>query len=137
MTAFADAMIFMVVMMMAISVTAACNHAEHGADIGPDNFLRDISSIELRLSDLTGIDDDSLVFLSDLLALSLAQETDVCRYLESILDAVFGENRYFLSFEYEGMHGAVGTEFDRYSSQDSRTIPVSIGGSIHIMLCIL
>ncbi len=137
MTAFADAMIFLIVMMMAISVIVTYNHIDQGADIGPDDVLRDISIIEMRLSDLTDIEDDSLVFLSDLMALSLTQETDVDDYLKSILDAVFGENRYFLSYRYGELSGSIGTEFDHYTLQDSRSIPVSIGGYIDVMLSIL
>ena len=39
MTAFADAMIFMVVIMMAISVTVSLNHTNEFMDVGPDVFL--------------------------------------------------------------------------------------------------
>ena len=137
MTAFADAMIFLIIIMMAISVTVHINHIDHDADIGPDDLLRDISSIELRLSDLTDIDDDSLVFLPDLMALSLKNETDVYGYLKCILDAAFGENRYCLFYQYGGLSKQIGTKYDFYASQDTRSIPVSIGGSIDVTLGIV
>lgn len=137
MTAFVDTMVFLVVIMMAISVTVTYNQADRGPDIGPDDVLRDIGGIEVRISDLTGIEDDSLVYLSDLMALSLTQETDVDDYLKSILDTVFGVNRYHLSFKYGDLSGSIGAEYDYYTSQDSKTIPVSIGGSIDVMLSIL
>ena len=137
MTAFADTMVFLVVMMMAITVTAITNQPNQGADIGPDDLLRDIGGIEVRLSDLTDIEDDTLVFLPDLMALSLVRGTDVDDYLESILDSVFGKNRYYLEFQYGRMTGSVGTEFDYYRFQDSRTIPVSTGGTIDVTLSTL
>ena len=77
MTAFADVMIFMVVIMMAISVTVSLNHTNEFMDVGPDVFLSYVGDTEVRLSDLTDIGDDSLVYLPDLMALSLTTDTDV------------------------------------------------------------
>jgi len=137
MTAFADAMIFLVVMMMAITVTISVHHPQIHPDIGPDEFLMDMSNIEVRLSDLTDIGDDSLVFLSDLMALSLVQDTLVEDYLKMLLDSAFGDNRYRLVMEYGGLDKVIGSDYEYYTVQDSRTIPVSTGGSIYITLSIL
>jgi len=137
MTAFADAMIFMVVIMMAISVTVSLNHTNEFMDVGPDVFLSYVGDTEVRLSDLTDIGDDSLVYLPDLMALSLTTDTDVEEYLEALLDSTFGSGRYRLVLMYEGQTGIIGSEHKFFTAQYSRTIPVSIGGSIYIDLGIL
>ncbi|MBR4202451.1 MAG: hypothetical protein IKQ93_02640 [Candidatus Methanomethylophilaceae archaeon] len=137
MTAFADAMIFMVVIMMAISVTASLHHHDESMDIGPDVFLSYIGDTEVRLSDLTDIEDDSLVYLPDLMALSLTADTDVEEYLETLLDSAFGSDRYRLVMVYEGQTGVIGSEHTFFTAQYSKTISVSIGGSIYIDLGIL
>ncbi len=137
MTAFADAMIFMVVIMMAISVTASVHHHNEPMDIGPDVFLSYIGDAEVRLSDLTDIEDDSLVYLPDLMALSLTTDTDVEEYLETLLDSAFGSDRYRLVMVYEGQTGVIGSEHTFFTAQYSKTISVSIGGSIYIDLGIL
>lgn len=137
MTAFADAMIFMVVIMMAISVTVSLNHTNEFMDVGPDVFLSYVGDTEVRLSDLTDIGDDSLVYLPDLMALSLTTDTDVEEYLEALLDSTFGSGRYRLVLMYEGQTGIIGSEHKYFTAQYSRTIPVSTGGSIYIDLGIL
>ena len=137
MTAFIDAMIFLVVIMMAITVTVSLNPHQESMDVGPDVFLSYIGGTEVRLSDLTGIEDDSLVYLSDLMALSLTQETEVEEYLEVLLDSVFGSKRYRLVIEYGELIGTIGSDISHYTSQYSRTVPISTGGSIYIELSIL
>ena len=137
MTAFVDAMIFLVVIMIAISVTITSTNNENRQDAGPDELLTLISRTEVRLSDITDIEDDTLVYLPDIMALSLIQETEVEEYLGELLDSVFGMKRYFLRYEYDDNEGSIGTEYSFYSIQDSRSIPVSTGGSINITLGIL
>jgi hypothetical protein len=137
MTAFIDAMIFLVVIMMAIAVTVSLNPHQESTDVGPDVVLSYIGGTEVRLSDLTDIEDDSLVYLPDLMALSLTQETEVEEYLEVLLDSVFGSKRYRLVIEYGELSGTIGTDLSHYTSQYSKTIPISTGGSIYIELSIL
>ena len=123
--------------MMAITVTVSLNPHQESMDVGPDVFLSYIGGTEVRLSDLTGIEDDSLVYLSDLMALSLTQETEVEEYLEVLLDSVFGSKRYRLVIEYGELIGTIGSDISHYTSQYSRTVPISTGGSIYIELSIL
>ena len=134
MTAFVDVMIFLLVIMMAIAVAVGQSHVivQDGSD--PDGFLGDLGSIKVRLSDFTDIEDDSLVFLTDVMAYSTVNNSSVGEYLESFLDSAFGKNRYHLTFEYNGNTKALGRNFKGFEEEASRSFAVSIGGSIDVRL---
>jgi len=133
-TAFLDAMIFLVVIMMAISVGIATTY--NGADDGPDpdDFLAGLSSVEIRLSDMTDIQDDSLSYVSDIMAYSLNHECAVEEYLKSVLDSLFGENRYCLRYEYGGSEKTIGDPGGFYPTSSERTMKVSTGGDLIVHL---
>lgn len=134
MTAFADAMVFLVVIMMAISVSVLHNPIHDSSGMGPDDFLDVLGSIEVKLSDLTDVDDDTLVYLIDVMALSLIKDNGVTEYLEKLLDDIYGRDGYSLSMEFGSASSSIGTERQVYSIEDSRTYPVSTGGALYVTL---
>lgn len=127
-------MLFLVIVMAAISVTVAYHAAD--TDIGPDPdvFLKEISVMEIRLSDLTEMDDDSLGYLSDLMAYSVTHDCGVQEYLEGLLGALFGKGRFLLEYSYGGHTVTIGEDRRYFRSESSRSIAVSVGGYMEAKL---
>jgi hypothetical protein len=133
MIAFVDAMVFMTIMMLAISVAASGIGGQH-APADTSQLLDAIGRAEVRLSDLTYLDDDSLVHLTDVMALSAMTDTGMDAYIRSILDPMFGENGYILTYAYGDSAVTIGDESDYCTAQESRTYSVSTGGTVYITL---
>lgn len=134
MTAFADAMVFLVVIMVAISVSVLHSPTHDSSGIGPDDFLDVLGSIEVKLSDLTDVDDDTLVYLIDVMALSMFKDNGVTGYLEDILETIYGGDGYTLFMEFGSASSSIGTERQIYLAEDSRSYPVSTGGALYVSL---
>lgn len=136
MTAFMDAMTFLMVIMVAVGAVASFMGSDYET-VNPDVFLRQLSGIEVRLSDFTDLEDDSLVFLSDVMAYSVNNNSSVEAYLEGLLSCIFGEHRFILIYTYGDSTIEVGDLYKYYRSKATLDIPVSIGGRINILLSIL
>lgn len=134
MTAFVDVMIFLTIMMLAITISAEVFADAEEEDIGPDEILNSLRSIEVRLSDFTGLEDDSLLYLSDIMAYSASYESRLPEYLGELLDELFGHGRYLLSYTYGQDTVEIGGLQVNIGSESSISIPVSIGGSIYVVL---
>ena len=134
MTAFMDCILFLMIIMMAISVTAVTNLPQDVGDDDPERFLSLMARAEVRLSDLTDIEDDSLVFMTDVIAYSVSHECSVNDYLKDMLDASFGEHRYLLEYEYGGISKIIGEDAGYFRYQSSTELPVSIGGKLSLVL---
>lgn len=132
--AMVDAMVFIVVIVMAASVVVGvASSTDEGSDAS--GFLEDLMASEVRISDLAE-GDDSLVRLSDLIALSLhTGQTGPSDYLHEVLDAYTGGAPYLLELTFEGPDGTtetmrMGSAGERLSSSSERTVPVTTGGSL-------
>jgi len=134
MTAFVDAMVFLAVIMMAIAVTIAHSPVQGGGGADPDQFLDALGSIEVRMSDMTDKDDDTLVYLVDLMAMSLFETNASQDYVEDILDTLFGQRVYSLSMEYGSRSASFGTSSDYWSVEDTRSYAISTGGTLNVTL---
>jgi len=136
-TAFMDVMIFMVIIMMAVSVTLVYTHDEVVSDEDPEDFLSRLTKVEMRLSDLTDIKDDSLVYMVDLLNYDITNDTDVSTYLEDVLNSVYGEHRFIM--EYSNQSGSVvlgdAEGFMRYLT--SKELRASNGDIINVSLGVI
>ena len=136
-TAFLDAMIFLVLIMTAVSVTAVAFHIDTDDGPDPDDFLTDLSKMQLRLSDMTEIEDDSLSYISDLMAYSVSHKCDVQDYLVTVLDEIFGERRYCMAYTFQDETITLGDPDRYYRSISCRSMAISTGGSIYISLSVL
>ena len=131
MTALVDAMVFMVVMMMVVSLSVyqVTANSDPGADAG--EMMDSLCGVQVRISDMSSLDDDSLVYLTDLMAVHTTNpNADLVSYLESVLDKQSGGRAYMLTMGYGGKTGTVGSDFPNESSSSHRELPVSIGGTL-------
>jgi hypothetical protein len=137
MTALVDSMIFLIVMMAAIAATISIHDHDDTPDEDPDDFLGNLSKVQVRLSDFTPLEDDSLVYMADVLAYSASNQCRATDYLSSILDRMYGQHRYCLEYSYQGSTGSVGDLKGYFLQQSTMTISVSTGGDIDLKLSII
>ena len=133
-TAFMDCMIFLVVVMMVISAIVTIQPYDDYFESDPEDFLSRISKTEVRLSDLTDLEDDTLVYLADVMAYDVLNGSEVRAYLESILNRMFGDHRYLMTYEYEGTVVKIGDMEGFFHLQSSKVIRISTGNSINVTL---
>ena len=133
-TAFMDCMIFLVVVMMVISAIVTIQPYDDYFESDPEDFLSRISKTEVRLSDLTDLEDDTLVYLVDVMAYDIHNGSEVRAYLESILNRMFGDHRYLMTYEYEGTVVKIGDMEGFFHLQSSKVIRISTGNSINVTL---
>ena len=133
-TAFVDCMVFLLVIMVAIAVTITFTNQSDEQDCDPDDFISSLSKMEVRLSDLTDIEDDTLVYVADVMAFDTANDTDVRTYLEDILGKMYGKHRFVLTYSYLENTVNVGDMEGFHRFESSRGIWISNGGTIYISL---
>lgn len=139
--AMTDAMIFIVVIMMAAAVTVGYMDHVSKDDRDPSEFLEGLMDSRMRLSDMTE-GDDSLVKLSDLAALHVNTGADGPReYLEEALDGFSKGRPYLLVLEFTppGAEGdpkrsEIGHPGSMTASSATVTVPVTSGGTLHAEL---
>lgn len=137
--AMTDAMIFIVVIMVAVSVTVT--YADHvsGDETDTSGFLEDILSSRVRMSDMAE-GDDSLVKLSDMIALHVLTGAEGPRaYLEDAMDDFSRGRPYLLEMTYvqsdgTSMNGSIGDPEGDSASSAERTVPVTTGGHLTVSL---
>lgn len=134
-----DAMVFIVVVMAACTVVAAIGLEDDDVDRAPSELIDAMESTMVRLSDLTD-GDDSLVRLTDLMALhSFSSCERVDAYVADILGTWARGRGCVLHVEFtdpgEAIHMvSFGTPGEVVSSSAERTIDVSTGGSVRLVL---
>ena len=136
MTAFVDAMVFLIVIMMAISLTASYSFKSTELREDPDDILTVLSGTELRLSDLTDVEDDALVYLVDIMALSFSESTRLDDYLYEILDGILGKGRYSFTYSMGDLTRTLGDDGLFFRYQDTKELRASTGESLVISLSI-
>ena len=123
------------VMLLAVSVTIHSVPHHHADEIGSDEFLEKLEGIKLRVCDVTSMDDESIVYLTDLLAHPIDDEGP-CEFLCSILDSVYGQNGYHLILSSDDFQRSFGTDgFCRL--EYSSSVRLTDGGTLDIVLGIL
>ncbi len=136
MTAYIDAIAFMVILVMALSALSATYGFEEETGPNASEVLDVISSSKVRLSDLIDMDDDAVVYLTDVLAYSVHTGDDgAISYLEELLDKHCRGHPYSIKLEFGEENKEVGSEVEVRSGA-SGEYPVSSGGSIRITLSI-
>ncbi len=136
-TAFIDTMIFVVIMIIAVSVTANTFFQNDSLEADPDDFLTVLSNTEVRLSDFTDLQDDSLVYITDVMAYSLSNESSLDGYLAGLLEEMYGKNRFLLTYSMGKRTGSVGVEDLFYVYQSSVQVTISTGDVLYITLSVI
>ena len=135
MTALVDAMVFMLVMMAVLSLTV--HHLDPGdrgySDAG--NILDSVCGVEVRTSDLTELDDDTLIYLTDLMAHHVSVgNPEVEGYLEDLLEKRCAGRPFSLEMGYGGHHKTVGSGRGDVLTSSHKEVPVSVGGILELEL---
>lgn len=133
-TVMMDTMLFLTIIILALTVSAHLVQDDHGYGKDPDEFLSDLSEMEVRLSDFTDMEDDSLVFFTDVLAYTVVNGSDAERYLRDVLDSIYGDSSYGMELEFQGKSIFLGEKRQFFSEMSSRQYSVSIGGSLYVTL---
>ncbi len=137
--AMADAMLFIVVIMVATVVVVAEEDPIRTDDRDASAFLEALVSSEVRMSDLDEGGDDSLVRLSDMMALHIhAGSEGTADYIRELLDAYCRGRGYLLTLTFgygeDAEEVSFGEEGGIPSSSAERTVPVTSGGELRAVL---
>ena len=135
MTAMVDAMIFIVIMGLAISAMFAFSGGEPAAN-DASSISDSIFSSKLRTCDLVDTDDSGLIGMPDIAAFHiLTGEGKAADYLGNILDSLLQRpNSYRLDIEYQGCTITIGSGDGDAVSGAVKEFAVTYGGSIRTEL---
>ena len=134
MTALVDAMAFLVIMLIVLSLSISHITPEEGRS-SADGIMDVLISVEVRMSDLTGLDDDSKVRLTDLVAYDMVNGTDrSLSYVEEVMDSFARGSGYRLMLEFGDLKVIIGDSDMEGSSGSVSDVFVSTGGTLHMDL---
>jgi hypothetical protein len=131
MTAMIDAMIFIVIIGIAVSAIFALTGDEPAAN-DASSISDSIFSAKLRTCDLVETDDSRLVSMPDMMAFYiLTGEGDAANYIESILDSLMQRpHSYSLSICYSGNTIVIGDGLGDAVSSSVKEFTVTYGGTV-------
>ena len=137
--ALTDAMIFIVIVFASCSILGLL-HADSPEDASdPSEMLTVLESTMVRMSDLTE-GDDTLVRITDLLALSTIREEPLIKgYAEDLLAGWSGGHRCGMTVEYTDIGGVAhrgefGDPVEAARDSATGTYSVSTGGSLMVLV---
>ena len=134
MTALVDAMAFLVIMLIVLSLSISHITPEEGRS-SADGIMDVLISVEVRMSDLTDLDDDSKVRLTDLVAYDMVNGTDrSLSYVEEVMDSFARGSGYRLMLEFGDLKAIIGCLDMEGSSGSVSDVFVSTGGTLHMDL---
>lgn len=134
MTALVDAMAFLVIMLIVLSLSISHITPEEGRS-SADGIMDVLISVEVRMSDLTDLDDDSKVRLTDLVAYDMVNGTDrSLSYVEEVMDSFARGSGYRLMLEFGDLKVIIGCLDMEGSSGSVSDVFVSTGGTLHMDL---
>lgn len=134
MTALVDAMAFLVIMLIVLSLSISHITPEEGRS-SADGIMDVLISVEVRMSDLTDLDDDSKVRLTDLVAYDMVNGTDrSLSYVEEVMDSFARGSGYRLMLEFGDLNAIIGDPDMEGSSGSVSDVFVSTGGTLHMDL---
>jgi len=110
-TAMVDAMIFIIIMGLAVSALFYIQNETQTTDADAKDILDNIFTAKIRTDDLIEDGDSKIVSLTDMVAVSLMTESkDAIDYIEEIMDRLTERpGSYSLHLEYKGIHLELGT----------------------------
>lgn len=134
MTALIDAMAFLVIMIAVMSITYGYADLEKD-DASAGDILETISEVEVRLSDMVDVKDDSVVMLTDLIALDIMSDGHrTLDYVIDILDVSCHGRMYRLDLGFDGRTVSLGGEVEGRCTEYSCECFVSTGGKLTMVL---
>ena len=134
MTALVDAMAFLVIMLIVLSLSISHITPEEGRS-SADGIMDVLISVEVKMSDLTDLDDDFKVRLTDLVAYDMVNGTDrSLSYVEEIMDSFARGSGYRLMLEFGDLKVIIGCLDIDGSSGSVSDVFVSTGGPLHMDL---
>ncbi|MGN0097793.1 MAG: hypothetical protein ACI38Y_00510 [Candidatus Methanomethylophilaceae archaeon] len=129
-----DAMAFIVIITVALSVTISYIDPPDWRDPSGD-VLDTICGVQVRLSDMTELEDDSLIFLTDLIALDIHNGGHgSLDYLSQILDVYSSGRGYLLELTFDGKTVSMGTDVGGDHTFSQREVFISTGGKLTMRL---
>ena len=129
-----DAMAFIIVITLALSVTISYMDPPDWRDPSGD-VLDTICGVEVRLSDMTDLEDDSLVFLTDLIALDIRNGGHgSIDYVSQLLDVYSAGRGYHLVMTFGDGTVSVGSDVGGDNTSSRRVVFISTGGLLTISL---
>ena len=134
MTALVDAMAFLVIMLIVLSLSISHITPEEGRS-SADGIMDVLISVEVRMSDLTDLDDDSKVRLTDLVAYDMVNGTDrSLSYVEEVMDSFARGSGYRLMLVFGDLKVIIWCPDMEGSSGSVSDVFVSTGGTLHMDL---
>lgn len=136
MTAYVDALAFMAIILLAMAALSVQFGFEEESGPNASEVLDAISSSKVRLSDLTSMEDDAVVYLTDVLAYSVhTGDGGATEYLGKLMDAHCRGHPYKATLRFGEDSETIG-EGTEVRSGASGEYPVSTGGTIRIEVAI-
>jgi len=130
-TAMVDAMIFIVVMGLAVSAMFAFSGGDH-SESDASSVIDGIFSAKLRACDITDTDDSRLISMPDMIAFCLlTNDKGVMEYLESVLDILMQRpGSYRLDIVYLDKTASAGSGRGDPVSGSVKEFTVTYGGTV-------
>jgi hypothetical protein len=137
MTAMIDAMIFIVVMGLAVAALCYIQDDRNSENDASDIVDRLFHS-KMRIDDIIEENDSKVMPLSDLVAASMIiGDGAAASYLEETLDCLMNRpDSYSMRIVYKGIETNIGSGEGIPTSSTSRDIIVLYGDALHIELCL-
>jgi hypothetical protein len=134
-TAYVDAIAFMAIILMALSVISMQFGMDEENGPNASEAMDAISAAKVRPSDVSDLDDGAVVFLTDVLAYSLANgDGKPLEYLEEFLDLHCRGHPYRMELSYGDENSSIGEEDVKVYSGAESSFPVSLGGTLSASL---
>jgi hypothetical protein len=135
MTGIVDAMIFITIMTLVFSAMYMNSASQPEEDQKATDIVEELMSVELRVGDVTDIEDIKILSMSNLLAAAfLADDYGPMNHVKSVLDVLFANpDMYSLEITYEDCEYSIGTDREAIS-ECTKTITVMYGGELTVKL---
>ncbi|MBO4569484.1 MAG: hypothetical protein J5674_06010, partial [Candidatus Methanomethylophilaceae archaeon] len=136
-TAFLDAIVFMGVLLLALTLLPSQLYAPDEGGPSASELLDAIAASKVRMSDLSEDGDDSPVFLTDMVAYSVHTGDGLAlEYLEKVLEAHCRGHPYQVRLSYGDDAASIGEGSVKARSGASAEYSVSAGGRLGISVSI-
>lgn len=134
-TAMVDAMIFVIIMGIAISALCIDQTEDPGPAADAAEMMDHILAAEFELSDMMDTEDSSDTSMTDLLAASMINKnTKPMDYLEKVLDDATATGEYRLTLSYGNQTYTIGSDRQDAVSGCVSETPVTFGGVLRTEL---